>query len=78
MSRKEVILAISRSVIWKETSKYLKHYRSECSGDLDLYNKRAGKLIELYRTKEREINTKGLRINKFEFRKLIEDLEKGE
>lgn len=78
MSRKAVIMAISRSVIWKETSKYLKHYRIISKWDMDLYNIQAWKLIALYRDTEYQINNNWLKINKFEFRKMIQDLEKGD
>lgn len=77
MTRKILVNTVYRHIVWKETKKYLKHYRKIHWTDLRKYNKNACRLIELYRRIEYEIEQKELRITKFEYRDLIKDLEKG-
>lgn len=77
MTRKAVLIAISRNVVWKETARYLKHYRKVFYGDLKKYNKKASQLIALYRKTESKIKNENVRYTKFEYREMIKKLEKG-
>ncbi len=76
MTRKAVVLAICKNNIWKETAKYLKHYRMKYLWDIDSYNKKASKIIGLYREIEFKIDNDGFKISKFEYRDLIKEFEK--
>ena len=79
MTRKVVLIAISKNVVWKETARQLKLYRMKYIWDLDKYNIVACKLIEFYRKIEFEIETEWKRYTKFQYRDMIENLklEKG-
>jgi len=77
MTRKIVLIAIYKNIIWKETAKYLKYYRVKNFWDLDSYNIIASKIIWLYRKIEFKIDTENLKINKCEYIKMIKELEKG-
>lgn len=76
MTRRIVLLTICKNVVWKETAKYLKHYRMESKGDLEVYNAYASALISLYRKTEFEIDNKNIRYTKFEYEDKIKSLEK--
>ena len=77
MTRKTVLIAISKNVIWKETAKYLKYYRVKNFWDLKSYNIIAWKIIELYRKIEFKINTENFKIKKSDYIEMIKELEKG-
>ena len=81
MTKKAVLIAISRNVVWKETAIRLKHYRIKFISDLDQYNKYAWTLISLYRNIENEIKNESVRYTKFQYRDIlkqkIKELEKG-
>lgn len=77
MTRKAVLISISKNIVWKETSKYLKHYRMKYLENIEEYNKIASTLIDLYRKTEFEIETEWKRYSKFQFRELIKNIEKG-
>jgi len=75
MTRKIVLLTICKNIVWKETSKYLKHFRMKNMDNLDTYNIYAWELIALYRKTENEIDNDNIRYTKFEYRDKIIELE---
>ena len=75
MTKRIVLIAICKRVVWKETAKYLKHYRMKSKWDMDLYNPYASALIEMYRKTEFDIDHKNIRYTKFKYREKILKLE---
>ena len=77
MTRTIVLIAICKNTVWRETARYLKHYRMASLWNLEEYNKSAWKLIELYRKIEFKINNENYRISKFDYIEMIKNLEEG-
>lgn len=75
MTRKIVLLTICKNIVWKETAKYLKHYRMKSKWDMNIYNIYVSALIDMYRKTEFEINNKDIRYTKFEYIEKIKKLE---
>jgi hypothetical protein len=55
MTKKIVLRTICQNGIWKETAKYLKHYRMKSKGDLDIYNLYLSALMNIRRKTEAHI-----------------------